>query len=224
VRPNNEDCYLIAPEKGLYVVADGMGGAQAGERASKLAVDTLAGFIAQSGQADAEMLAQAFQEANNQVMNAASNDVNLEGMGTTLVAALEAGPEILIASVGDSRAYVYQDHELIGITEDQTWVHEVGRRLGIDETSLRSHPMRHVLTMAIGVSPELRVHSYALKPQAGAEVLLCSDGLHGVVEEGVIAEALAGNGSLESKCRKLIEAAKAAGGPDNITTVLLRTK
>jgi PPM family protein phosphatase len=224
VRPNNEDYYLLAPERGLYVVADGMGGAQAGERASKLAVDTLAGFIAKSGEAGAEMLAQAFQEANNQVMNAASNDVNLEGMGTTLVAALEAGPEILIASVGDSRAYVYQGDELIGITEDQTWVHEVGRRLGIDELSLRSHPMRHVLTMAIGVSPELRVHSYALKPQAGAEVLLCSDGLHGVIDDNVIAEALAGNGSLESKCRKLIEAAKAAGGPDNITTVLLRAK
>jgi protein phosphatase len=224
VRPNNEDCYLLAPEKGLYVVADGMGGAQAGERASKLAVDTVAECIVTSGQAGAEELAQAFQEANNRVMNAASNDVNLEGMGTTLVAALEAGPEILIASVGDSRAYIYQNDELLGITEDQTWVHEVGRRLGIDETSLRTHPMRHVLTMAIGVSPELRVHSYALKPDAGAEVLLCSDGLHGVVDEGVIAEALAGNGSLESKCRKLIEAAKAAGGPDNITTVLLRAK
>ncbi len=224
VRPNNEDCYLLAPEKGLYVVADGMGGAQAGERASKLAVDTVAECIVTSGQAGAEELAQAFQEANNRVMNAASNDVNLEGMGTTLVAALEAGPEILIASVGDSRAYIYQNDELLGITEDQTWVHEVGRRLGIDETSLRTHPMRHVLTMAIGVSPELRVHSYALKPDAGAEVLLCSDGLHGVVDEDVIAEALAGNGSLESKCRKLIEAAKAAGGPDNITTVLLRAK
>ncbi len=224
VRPNNEDCYLIAPDMGLYVVADGMGGAQAGERASKLAVDTLAAFIAASGLATPEMLAQAFQEANNHVMNAASNDVNLEGMGTTLVAALEAGRDILIASVGDSRAYVYQADELIGITEDQTWVHEVGRKLGIDETSLRSHPMRHVLTMAIGVSPELRVHSYALKPQARAEVLLCSDGLHGVVDESVIAEVLAGNGNLESKCRKLIEAAKAAGGPDNITTVLVRAK
>jgi PPM family protein phosphatase len=224
VRPNNEDCYLLAPEMGLFVVADGMGGAQAGERASKLAVDALAVFVAKSGHPSAEMLAQAFQEANNQVMSAASNDVNLEGMGTTLVAALEDGSEILIASVGDSRAYVYQGDELIGITEDQTWVHEVGRKLGIDETSLRSHPMRHVLTMAIGVSPELRVHSYALKPQAGAEVLLCSDGLHGVVDEDVIAEALAGNGSLESKCRKLVEAAKAAGGPDNITTVLLRAK
>jgi protein phosphatase len=223
-RPNNEDCYLVSPEKGLYVVADGMGGAQAGERASKLAVDTVAEFIGKAPQADAETLAQAFEEANNRVMNAASNDINLEGMGTTLVAALEAGPEILIASVGDSRAYVYQDEELVGITEDQTWVHEVGRKLGIDETSLRTHPMRHVLTMAIGVSAELRVHSYALTPHTGAEVLLCSDGLHGVVDENVIAGALAGNGSLESKCRKLIDAAKAAGGPDNITTVLLRAR
>ena len=222
VRPNNEDCYLLAPEDGLYIVADGMGGAQAGERAAKLAVDTVADFMRTSPRRDAEALAEAFQEANNRVMKAASDDVDLEGMGTTLVAALESGGEILIASVGDSRAYIYQGDELIGVTEDQTWVHEVGRRLGIDETSLRTHPMRHVLTMAIGVSPELRVHSYALKPQPGAEVLICSDGLHGVVEEGVIAEALAGNGSLESKCRKLIEAAKSAGGPDNITTVLLR--
>ena len=224
IRPNNEDFYLLAPENGLYVVADGMGGAQAGERASKLAVDTLAEIIAKSGQAGAEMLAEAFQEANNRVMTAASNDVDLEGMGTTLVAALEAGPEILIASVGDSRAYVYQGNELLGITEDQTWVHEVGRRLGIDEISLRTHPMRHVLTMAIGVSPELRVHSYAVKPQTGAEILLCSDGLHGVVDDDTIAEALASDGSLESKCRKLIEAARKAGGPDNITTVLLRAK
>jgi serine/threonine protein phosphatase PrpC len=224
IRPNNEDFYLLAPQNGLYVVADGMGGAQAGERASKLAVDTLAEFVAKSGQAGAEMLAEAFQEANNRVMTAASNDVDLEGMGTTLVAALEAGPEILIASVGDSRAYVYQGNELLGITEDQTWVHEVGRRLGIDEISLRTHPMRHVLTMAIGVSPELRVHSYAVKPQTGAEVLLCSDGLHGVVDDDTIAEALASDGSLESKCRKLIEAARNAGGPDNITTVLLRAK
>jgi PPM family protein phosphatase len=224
VRPNNEDYYLLAPENGLYIVADGMGGAQAGERASKLAVDTVADFIRASPRTDAEALAEAFQEANSRVMKAASTDIDLEGMGTTLVAALESGAEILIASVGDSRAYIYQGDELTGVTEDQTWVHEVGRRLGIDENSLRTHPMRHVLTMAIGVSPELRVHSYALKPQPGAEVLLCSDGLHGVIGESVIADALAGNGSLESKCRKLVEAAKAAGGPDNITTVLLRAQ
>jgi protein phosphatase len=223
VRPNNEDCYLLSPGQGLYVVADGMGGAQAGEHASKLAVDTVAEVVG-GGKADAETLARAFEEANNRVMNAASHDASLEGMGTTLVAALDKSPELLIASVGDSRAYVYDGEELISITEDQTWVHEVGRKLGIDETSLRTHPMRHVLTMAIGVSPELRVHSYALKPKAGTLILLCSDGLHGVVEAPVIAEALAGNGSLESKCSRLIDAAKAAGGPDNITAVLLRAR
>jgi len=223
VRNNNEDYYLLSPQTGLYVVADGMGGAQAGEHASKLAVDTLADVISHAGQNGAEMLARAFQEANDRVMSAAANDANLEGMGTTLVAALESGAEILIASVGDSRAYVYQGGELMAITEDQTWVHEVGRRLGIDETSLRTHPMRHVLTMAIGVSPELRVHSYALKPQPGDQILLSSDGLHGVVDAGVIAGALAGNGDLESKCQRLIDSAKQAGGPDNITVVLLRS-
>ena len=222
VRNNNEDCYLLSPQTGLYVVADGMGGAQAGEHASKLAVDTLADVIGKAEQSGPEMLARAFQEANNRVMSAASSDASLEGMGTTLVAALESGPEVLIASVGDSRAYVYQGNELIFITEDQTWVHEVARRLGIDEMSLRTHPMRHVLTMAIGVSPELRVHSYALKPQPGDQILLSSDGLHGVVDASVIAGALAGNGNLEAKCRRLIEAAKQAGGPDNITVVLLR--
>jgi len=222
VRQNNEDSYLLSPETGLYVVADGMGGAQAGEHASKLAVETLASFIANAGQRDAETLAQAFQEANSRVMNAAARDANLEGMGTTLVAALESGLEVLIASVGDSRAYVYGSDELISITEDQTWVHEVGRRLGIDETTLRTHPMRHVLTMAIGVSPELRIHSYALKPEPGAQILLSSDGLHGVVDASAIARTLADNGSLESKCRRLIECARQAGGPDNITAVLLQ--
>jgi serine/threonine protein phosphatase PrpC len=222
VRRNNEDSYLLLPKTGLYIVADGMGGAQAGEHASKLAVETVAAFVEKSGQADADTLGQAFQAANQRVMNAAASDASLEGMGTTLVAALECGPELVIDSVGDSRAYVYEDGELTGITEDQTWVHEVGRRLGMDEFSLRTHPMRHVLTMAIGVSPELRVHSYVLKPQPGTLILLSSDGLHGVVTSRDIVDAISGNGTLESKCLKLIDTAKQAGGPDNITVVLLR--
>ncbi len=224
VRRNNEDTYLLLPQTGLYIVADGMGGAQAGEQASKLAVETVAEFIEKSGQVDADTLAQAFQAANHRVMNAAASDASLEGMGTTLVAALECGPDLVIDSVGDSRAYSYEAGELTGITEDQTWVHEVGRRLGMDEFSLRTHPMRHVLTMAIGVSPELKVHSYVLKPQPGTLILLSSDGLHGVLNSGDIADALSGNGSLESKCQRLIEAAKQAGGPDNITVVLLRAQ
>jgi len=224
VRPNNEDYFALVRERGLYVVADGMGGAQAGEHASRLAVDTVVETILNAPQAGAERLAFAFQEANRKVMEAAAGDATLEGMGTTLVAALESGPELLIASVGDSRAYVYDGSALIVITEDQTWVHEVGRRLGIDEESLRTHPMRHVLTMAIGVSAQLRLHSYALQPQPGTQVLLCSDGLHGVVPAEAIGEILAGPDGLEGKCRLLIEAARAAGGPDNITVVLLRAR
>lgn len=222
VRPNNEDAFLLSPKTGLYVVADGMGGAQAGEHASRMAVDTVASYIENAAVRDANTLMQAFQQANQSVMHAAASDASLEGMGTTLVAALENGPELLIASVGDSRAYVYQDGQLTAITEDQTWVNEVGRRLGIDENSLRTHPMRHVLTMAIGVSPELRVHSYALTPGNGAQILLSSDGLHGEIEACEIEKALASNGTLESKCRHLIEAARQAGGPDNVTAILLR--
>jgi PPM family protein phosphatase len=224
VRQNNEDFYLISPKDRLYVVADGMGGAQAGEHASKLAVETVASFIQNAGKPDAETLFQAFREANLRVMSAAAGDPMLEGMGTTLVAALESGPELLIASVGDSRVYVYDGSALTGVTEDQTWVNEVGRRLGIDEASLKTHPMRHVLTMAIGVSPEVRVHSYTVRPNTGELILLSSDGLHGVIESGVIADKLSGNGSLQAKCERLIEAAKQAGGPDNITVVLLKAR
>lgn len=222
VRKNNEDYYILAPDIGLYVVADGMGGAQAGEHASKLAVETVLETVLQSKLPPPDTLLKAFEEANRKVLDAASADASLEGMGTTLVAALECEGEILIASVGDSRAYVFEHNELLAVTEDQTWVHEVGRRLGLDEETLKMHPMRHVLTMAIGVSSQLRVHTYALKPTSGTHLLLCSDGLHGVVGEDVIYEALANGNDLPAKCRQLIESAKAAGGPDNITTVLLK--
>ncbi|MGA2877524.1 MAG: PP2C family serine/threonine-protein phosphatase [Bryobacteraceae bacterium] len=223
VRQNNEDFYLISPA-GAYIVADGMGGAQAGEHASKLAVETVASYLQNAPAPNAETLFQAFREANQRVMKEAASNPELEGMGTTLVAALESGPELLIASVGDSRVYVYDGSDLKGITEDQTWVNEVGRKLGIDETSLKTHPMRHVLTMAIGVSPELRVHSYTVQPHPGELILISSDGLHGVIEPAVIAEKLSGNGSLQAKCERLIDAAKQAGGPDNITVVLLKAK
>jgi PPM family protein phosphatase len=224
VRTNNEDYYVVAPGLGLYVVADGMGGAQAGEHASKLAAETVCEVITNSKPATPETLLNAFQEANRRVLHAAASDTGLEGMGTTLIAALEHGDDLLIASVGDSRAYVYDGSGLIVITEDQTWVYEVGRRLGLDEQSLKTHPMRHVLTMAIGVSPQLRVHTYALKPSPGTQLLLCSDGLHGVIEESVIAGTLASDQDLQNKCKVLIDAARQAGGPDNITTVLLAAR
>jgi protein phosphatase len=221
VRQNNEDYYLLAPSLELYLVADGMGGAQAGEHASRLAGDTVAEYVWKAGTTNGEILLNAIAEANRKVMNAAESDPLCHGMGTTLTAAWRVGNELLLANVGDSRAYVYQDHQLHIITEDQTWVNEVGRKLGINEDQLKVHPMRHVLTMAIGVSDTLRIHSYAVPLKRGAQFLLCSDGLHGVVESRMISEILSRNETLESKCHALVDAAKQAGGPDNITAVLL---
>lgn len=222
VRANNEDYYLLLQDRGLYVVADGMGGAQAGEHASRLAADTVADTMRSHDRRDAAALTQSFEEANRRVMNAAHADHTLEGMGTTLVAALEAGSEILIASVGDSRAYIYENALLTPVTDDQTWCNEVGRRLGIDEAALKNHPMRHVLTMAIGVGSQLRVLSYAVKPSPGMQMLLCTDGLHGVIAHDAIAAILGQEGTLDAKCQSLVKAAKAAGAPDNVTAILLR--
>lgn len=225
VRLNNEDYCLIEPRLGLYVLADGMGGAKAGERASRLAVETVATMVQSSDHRDSQVLLQAVEEANRRVLDAAQGDAELEGMGTTLVVALEAESGLDIASVGDSRAYLLDEDGFRAITDDQTWVNEVGRPLGLDEESLRNHPMRHVLTMAIGASAPLAVNYYSVPLKGRALLLMCSDGLHGVVEGNHLERILrAGwNGvPLADSCQRLIEAAKEAGGPDNITVVLVR--
>src|SRR5437588_1304290 len=227
VRSNNEDYCLVQPDLGLYILADGMGGAKAGERASRLAVDTVADAVKSAGRRDDQILRSAVEEANRKVLAAANSDPDMEGMGTTLVAVLETDEGIAIASVGDSRAYVLDDKGLRAITQDQTWVNDVGRPLGLDEESLRSHPMRHVLTMAIGAGTPLAINYYLVRLSPAAMLLICSDGLHGVVDRQRMEEILRahGNGSdsLEQKCQRLIEEAKNAGGPDNITAVLMRT-
>lgn len=222
VRKNNEDYFVVEPELGLYLVADGMGGAQAGERASQLAAETVRRVVRYAVSRDAALLAKSFEEANRRVLSLASTDSQLKGMGTTLVAVLENSDRLEVASVGDSRCYLYEDSQMRPVTVDQTWVQEIGRQLGIEEDKLKSHPMRHVLTMAIGASSTLKVHTYSLERKPGL-LLLCSDGLHGVVSEEIIAEALSNEQSLEDKCHYLIEAARKAGGPDNVTVVIIRT-
>jgi len=222
VRKNNEDCYLVDTDLGLYLLADGMGGAEAGELASRLAVDAVARYMRETGERSVEALVLAFEEANRQVLEYAESHPTLRGMGTTLVGVLECGEYLAIASVGDSRVYLYESGSLAVITEDHTWAHEVGRRLGLDSTKLRTHPLRHVLTMAVGVQSPLRINSYAVTPAPGVQFLLCSDGLHGVVPFEVISEGLSYGQSLGAKCHYLIEQARKAGGPDNITAVLLR--
>jgi protein phosphatase len=194
-------------------------------RASQLAVDTVAEVVLEARHPDSQVLLRAVEEANRRVLEAARNDSSLEGMGTTLVVALETGEGLLIASVGDSRAYLLDDGGFRAITDDQTWVNEVGRPLGLDEESLRNHPMRHVLTMAIGASAPLTVNYYCVPLKVGALLLISSDGLHGVLDADHIEQILRGGpfgGTLEETCRRLIAAAKQAGGPDNITVILAR--
>jgi protein phosphatase len=225
VRPNNEDFCLTRPDIGLFVLADGMGGAKAGEHASRMAVETVAQVVDSAPNRDSQALLRAVEEANQRVFDAAHSDPELDGMGTTLVVALESDHGLDIASVGDSRAYLLDDDGFRAITDDQTWVNEVGRHLGLDEVTLRSHPMRHVLTMAIGAASSLTVNYYSVPLKGHALVLMCSDGLHGVLEGDVLERIVRGsrNGtSLEDGCRELIEAAKNAGGPDNITAMLMR--
>ena len=238
IRTNNEDFCRILPELGLFVLADGMGGARGGEIASRLAVDALVKFIEGTPRRDADILLQAMHKANRRVFDEACQKPELEGMGTTLVAALkvdrvelpdpgepEPGEQMVIASVGDSRAYICDHAGFRAITEDQTWVEEVGRPLGLDDVSLRRHPMRHVLTMAIGVALPVTPHYYSVLLTPGSVMLLSSDGLHGVLEadeiEGILRN---GPGTLREKCEELVTRTNAAGGPDNITVVLIQAR
>jgi protein phosphatase len=139
-----------------------------------------------------------------------------------LVARKTSGPEFEIGSVGDSRAYLLSRGRVSLVTQDQTWVAEVGPQLGLSEEALKKHPMRHVLTMAIGSTEELRIFSRVVQLTAGDQILLCSDGLHGVLNEKMLIDLLETEKSLPEKCHLLIEAANRAGGPDNVTALLIQ--
>jgi PPM family protein phosphatase len=226
LRPNNEDYFRIEPQIGFYAVADGMGGAEAGEYASRLAVDVVAEHVVSAEIRDAQLLVAAMEEANRRVVQAAKESFHLEGMGTTLLVGLARGKEICISSVGDSRVYLQDPNGLRRITQDQSWMEVVGRLLGLDEESLKKHPMRNVLTMAIGHGTPLTVNHYAIRLEHSDTLLMCTDGLHGVVSDQEIENILriTAESPLETKCHLLIGAALAAGGPDNISVVLVRLK
>jgi PPM family protein phosphatase len=228
VRANNEDYFITDPDAGIFILADGMGGAKGGEHASRLSAESLHKFLLATGpptgSADGlDTLERGFLEANWVVREAASGNPELEGMGTTLLAARGvAVNQLQLANVGDSRGYLSSGGHLSLVTRDQTWVSEVGTRLGLTDEALKTHPMRHVLTMAIGCGEELRVQSHLISLVPGDQILLCTDGLHGVVDEKTMASALLSEKSLDYKCHYLVEAAKRNGGPDNVTVVLIQ--
>ena len=223
VRSHNEDSYVTDREQGLFAIADGMGGAQAGETASRVAIETVVAELKEDGpEASAETLERAVKLANRNVRREAEQNPAYEGMGTTVVAALARPSKLYIVNVGDSRCYLWTGGELFCVTTDDSWVNDVGRGLGLSEEQLRVHPYRNVLTKAVGSEEELQVTSQKIDFLPGDLLLLCSDGLHSVTGEDVLPEILERPDSLKSRCEALVEAALSKGAPDNVTVVLVQ--
>jgi protein phosphatase len=224
VRQNNEDTWFLDLSMGLAIVADGMGGASCGEVASSLAVEVVVEYLRKPPVSwpPEQLLEEAIQEANRRVYERASAQEGCSGMGSTIVAALWDPPRMVVANVGDSRAYLWREGELRQLSYDQTLVNELRLRFGLTAEEVSNFPHRNVLTMAVGTTSDLlvRVHEETLNP--GDQVLLCSDGLSGPVTDAGIAEILSVSLPLAEQVQQLFQAAKAAGGPDNITGILLR--
>jgi protein phosphatase len=198
-----------------------MGGAQAGEVASGLAVDTLGELP--PGEDDVESkLTGAIHEANKRIYDKAQDDRDLAGMGTTLTAAFVHEGKITIGHVGDSRAYRWRDGELAQLTDDHSLVAELERNGKLTAAEARVHPQRSMILRALGIGEEVEVDTYCFTGEAGDVFLLCSDGLSGLVHDQVIGEVLSTAESLDEAGRELVELANLSGGPDNITALLFR--
>ena len=216
-RRRNEDSYVIAPP--IFAVADGMGGAQAGEIASRLAAaaleDTDPG--AKSG---AERVTSLIQEANRRVHQRAIADPATSGMGTTMTVALVEGTKVTFGHVGDSRAYRYRDGAVEQITEDHSLVNELLKSGKLSPDEADSHPQRSVITRAVGTDPDVDVDSFTIDAEVGDVFLICSDGLTDMVDDEVIRSVLEKfHNDLDRATKSLVSAANRGGGEDNITVV-----
>jgi protein phosphatase len=236
-RKGNEDSVLVDEERKLYVVADGMGGHAAGEVASRVAVESIREFIAltagdsditwpfgldESISYDGNRLKTAVRHANRRVLEAVRERAEYEGMATTVVAVLVHGDVVNLAHVGDSRAYLLSGGRLSQLTSDHSWVNEQIQNGLIAPEDARQHPLRNVVTRALGGRAELQVDLQERRVHPGELLLLCSDGLTTMLPDDEIeARLAAARGDLERAVRELVAAANDRGGDDNISVVLL---
>lgn len=217
VRTHNEDALLAEPP--LFAVADGLGGHQAGEIASTIAIETL---VANAPlHADSKALARAIHAANRAVIEAADERAGRSGMGTTLTATIVEGRHIAIAHVGDSRAYLMRNGQLQQLTEDHSMVADMIRLGQLTEEEARFHPNRSVITRALGTDPNMSADTYDIETAGGDRLLLATDGLFGMLRDSEIAEVLGANPDPQDAARALVAAANEAGGQDNITVVVV---
>ena len=218
-RSSNEDSFLESAP--VFAVADGMGGARAGEVASRIAVETLADGDAGDGEAEAQ-LAETAQAANRRIYELAQKDDSRAGMGTTFTAVLVDGGDVVTGHVGDSRLYRLRDEALERLTRDHSLVEELVRRGELDPKDAETHPQRSIITRALGPEPEVEVETFTCPGRAGDVYLVCSDGLTSMISEERLRDLLRADGSLDEAAQRLVEAANEAGGKDNITVVLFR--
>lgn len=224
VRARNEDALLQRPDRRLFAVADGMGGHAAGDVASRIAVDVLDEQTLSAPGPDREILPAAIRAAHEAILRAARADRALDGMGTTLTTLrLGADRQCTIAHVGDSRAYRFRDGTLEQLTRDQTWVQEQVDAGALTPEQARNHPFSAMITCALGIQ-DIELDIQVLQPpcRAGDLFLLCSDGLTARLRDDDLAAILAGADALDHTATALVDAANAAGGPDNITVALIR--
>ncbi|HPU35879.1 MAG TPA: Stp1/IreP family PP2C-type Ser/Thr phosphatase [Bacillota bacterium] len=224
VRTTNEDSLCISPETGLFAVADGMGGHQAGEVASSMALRILERELGRelaSGTPPEKALVKSVKEANRSIYEVASRNPEWAGMGTTVTACLKRGNELYVAQVGDSRAYLIRDGIITRLTEDHSLVQEMVKNGGLTEEQAFNHPQRNVLTRALGIGLSLEVDLYRFQVLPGNLILICTDGLTIYLRPEEILLTISNSPDLESSLQNLLDRALACGGSDNITMILL---
>jgi serine/threonine protein phosphatase PrpC len=215
-RRHNEDSYVIDPP--LFAIADGMGGAQAGEVASRLATAALKESGADGG--GEQRIADLIQEANRRVYDRSSSDPNTSGMGTTITVALVEDDQVAFGHVGDSRAYLIRDAGMEQLTEDHSLVNELLKTGKLSREEAETHPQRSVITRALGTDPDVDVDTFSVRAETGDLFLLCSDGLTDMVSEDSILEVVERNRKdIDGALRALVKEANRGGGQDNITVV-----
>ena len=207
--------------KNVYIVADGMGGHQAGDYASKCTVETMVREIKGCfEQSPIRILSRAIRIANDQVRRKAREDESLYGMGTTVVAATVLGKYLQVANVGDSRLYIINE-EVRQITRDHSLVEEMVRMGGLDREAARNHPDKNIITRAIGARDTIEIDFFHEELKSGDLILMCSDGLTNMLEDEEIGRILKTPGTIEERAERLIDAANQNGGRDNIAVILI---
>jgi serine/threonine protein phosphatase PrpC len=222
VRRRNEDAFVLDPP--LFAVADGMGGAQAGEVASRLAAAAFREYHEADRLEPAERVEAIIKEANRRIYERARTDAEVSGMGTTVTAAILTNGRVSIGHVGDSRAYRVRDGELEQLTEDHSLVADLMRSGRLTPEEADAHPQRSVITRALGTDADVDVDTVTVDVQPGDLFLLCSDGLTTMVPENDILRIVQDAGTLDDIARTLVRAANSGGGEDNITVVLFRVE